>query len=130
MKRVQVYAMAIALVAGCAVRLPAQTYAAPQSGLVRVGFGYGFVDDRWGRDHRDEMRRVAEDYGFRDGQQDGRSDFLNHRGFRGSINGAYRNADHGYDRRFGDRERYRDIYREAYRRGYEEGFRGHGRWER
>ena len=132
MKRLPVYAMAIALIAGGAVGARAQTFSGPQPGPARVGVGLGFFDrdDHWGNGYWEEARRVAQDYGFRDGAQDGRSDFLNRRGFRGSVNGAYRNADHGYNRRFGDRERYKDVYREAYRRGYEDGYRGHGRWER
>ena len=126
MKRLQVYLTAVAalaLVLGVAMRAPAQTYSAAQPGLLQVG-GYGFFDEHHNHEYWEGMRHTAEDNGFRDGMQDGRSDFFSHRGFRMERNGAYRNADHGYDRQFGDRGRYQEFYREAYRRGYEEGYHG------
>jgi len=124
MKRLQVYAMAIALAAGGAVGARAQTLAGMP--FAQAGFGFFDHDDRWGSEHWEEVRRIAQDYGFRDGVQDGRNDFFSHRDFRPARNGSYKHADHGYERRFGDKGRYKDIYREAYQRGYEDGYRGHG----
>lgn len=121
MKRLHVYAMAIALAAGGAVGARAQTLAYPP--FAQTGFSFFDHDDHRGWE---EARRVAQDYGFRDGAQDGRNDFFSHRDFRPARNGSYKHADHGYERRFGDKGRYKDIYREAYQRGYEDGYRGHG----
>ncbi len=94
--------------------------------FAQTGFSFFDHDDHWGSEHWEEVRRIAQDYGFRDGAQDGRNDFFSHRDFRPARNGSYKHADHGYERRFGDKGRYKDIYREAYQRGYEDGYRGHG----
>ena len=88
----------------------------------RPYYGNGFFDDRyWG-----EGLKVAERFGFEDGVNDGRNDFLGGRRFRPEHSGNYKHADHGYDGRFGDKGRYKDVYRHAYQRGYEEGYRQRG----
>lgn len=82
-------------------------------------------DGRWNdrNDSRQELYRIAQQNGYRDGVRRGqedrarnrRSDFDNHREFREAING-YRNE-------YGARAAYQQAYREGFRSGYDAGYR-------
>ena len=82
---------------------------------------------QWHDDHdRGAYRgdfRQAEDIGFRDGQNDGRSDRSHGHSFRPTHDDNYKNADRGYSSSMGDKQAYKDAYRRGYERGYNEGFR-------
>jgi hypothetical protein len=80
---------------------------------------------------RNEIVRIAQQNGYRDGFSHGRADRVRHRGFSFADSMQYRTALSGYRWGFGDRDFYRQVYREAYRRGYQEAFRRGGfggRW--
>jgi hypothetical protein len=80
-------------------------------------------DDRDGNMSRQELYRIAQQNGYRDGVRRGqedrarnrRSDFDNHREYREAMNG-YRNE-------YRSREYYQQAYREGFRSGYEDGYR-------
>jgi len=64
----------------------------------------------------------AEQIGFQDGINDGRSDRLTGHSFRPTHDDNYRNATRGYSGAFGSEQAYKDTYRVGYERGYEEGY--------
>lgn len=80
-------------------------------------------DDNYGNNARQELYRIAQQNGYRDGVRRGqedrnrnrRSDFDNHREYREAING-YRNE-------YGARAYYQQAYREGFRSGYDDGYR-------
>lgn len=120
MKRIYSYALALALISGSAMYGSAQTaYGHPYQGNCANGF---FDRDDYGNRGWHDAQRMAEQYGYQDGLNDGTGDFNNHHSFRPTHGGNYKHADRGYDRRFGDKDRYRDAYRRAYARGYQEGY--------
>ena len=83
----------------------------------------------WQR-RRNEIIRVAQQNGYRDGLSEGRSDRFSHRRYNFSDSIQFRNAMSGYRWEFGDRELYRSTYRDAFRRGYEEAYQRGGYWRR
>ena len=71
-----------------------------------------------------ELESRAENAGYRDGIDEGRSDARHHARYDPVGSRRYRSADHDYDRRIGPREEYVRHYRAAFERGYAEGYRG------
>ncbi len=82
-------------------------------------------DDRYdNRDgNRNNIMRIAQENGYRDGQRHGREDVNRRRGFDYDDSSEYRSADRGYRSQYGNRSAYQQVYRDAYRQGYEDGYR-------
>ena len=82
--------------------------------------------DRNGRNDRydrNEMYRMAQEAGYRDGLRLGQDDASRRRSSSYDRDSRYRDAMSGYRSEYGDRDAYRQAYREGFRRGYEEGYR-------
>jgi hypothetical protein len=67
-------------------------------------------------------QKIAQEYGERDGFQDGREAALEADEYHPENSGDYQKASEGYEDTFGDKDVYKDSYREAYLRGYRAGF--------
>src|SRR6185312_11102983 len=66
--------------------------------------------------------RAAQQFGYRDGLNDGRSDRQSGHSFRPTHDDNYKNASNGYSG--GDRNQYKAAYRQAYEQGYQQGYNG------
>lgn len=80
--------------------------------------GYG-RDDGYGGYGRNDIYRVAQDQGYRDGLDHGASHGRDGKRFDPEGTRQYRNADQGYRSEYGNKEEYKQVYRESFRRGYE-----------
>jgi len=87
-------------------------YTAPYYGNGYYGGNYGPV----------AYSGNAEQIGFQDGVNDGRSDRITGHSFRPTHDDNYKNADRGYNGSFGSKQAYKDTYRVGYERGYQEGY--------
>ncbi len=67
--------------------------------------------------------RIAADYGYRDGFDDGHEVGMERELYNPYKEGDYRNGTNGYEGDFGSKFLYKQAYREAYLRGYDAGFR-------
>jgi hypothetical protein len=88
-----------------------------------VNNGQDRYQDRYGRYDRDDIARIAQDNGYRDGLRMGERDRESGRRFDPDNNWMFRRADAGYRFEFGSRDFYRTNYRDGFSRGYEDGFR-------
>lgn len=79
--------------------------------------------DRNGRFDRNEIDRLAQENGYREGVRQGQDDASRRRGFNFENDSRYRDALAGYRSEYGNRDDYRRAFREGFRRGYEEGYR-------
>jgi len=86
-----------------------------------------YDQDRYGRGYGNDVRRIAEDQGFKDGIWEGSNRARDRRSFDPYSTNSYKKAIDGYNRNMGDRNFYQQAYRQAYLRGYEQGFRQYGR---
>ena len=82
---------------------------------------------RYGRGYGNDVGRIAEDQGFKDGIWEGSNRAREGRNFDPYRTNSYRKAIDGYNRSMGDKNYYQQIYRQGYMRGYEQGFRQYGR---
>ncbi|MFL6276936.1 MAG: hypothetical protein ACJ74G_17255 [Blastocatellia bacterium] len=80
-------------------------------------------NNRNGRYDRNEITRLAQEAGYRDGLRQGQDDASRRRGSSYDRDSRYRDAQSGWRSEYGDRDTYRQAYREGFRRGYEEGYR-------
>lgn len=84
-------------------------------------------NDRWndrdGRFDRDEVSRIAQQNGYREGIEQGREDRTRRRRYDVDNSSEYRNALIGFRPEFRDRSFYQQAFREGFRRGYDEGYR-------
>jgi hypothetical protein len=87
------------------------------------GWGRDGRDDR-GRFDRNEVLRIAQQNGYREGAQHGQDDRSRRRSFNYNDAREYRDATIGYQFEYGDRGVYQQGFREGYRRGYEDAYRG------
>jgi hypothetical protein len=76
---------------------------------------------------RQDVTRIAFDYGYRDGLDYGRRDARDRHRYSSQRRSyerlrPYRNADRGYRREYGDRRFYQKQYRAGFARGYAEAF--------
>jgi hypothetical protein len=76
-----------------------------------------------GINDRTEIRRQAQDIGYREGYNAGRDDRASGRSRSYSDDSAYRDATIGYRSDYGSIDFYRSNFREGFRRGYEDGYR-------
>jgi hypothetical protein len=79
--------------------------------------------DRNGGYDRNDMNRVAQQNGYREGLRQGQDDASRRRGFNYENDSRYRDALSGYRSEYGNRDDYRRAFREGFRQGYEEGYR-------
>ena len=101
------------------------------AGTVSAQSRYG-QDSGYGRGNRynNDVRRIAEDQGFKDGIWEGSNRALARRSFDPYNTNSYKKATDGYNKSMGDKYFYQEAYRQGYLRGYEQGFRrdsGYGR---
>jgi len=73
-------------------------------------------------DYRD-TRRIARDYGYRDGWEDGEDAGMERDAYHPENSGDYQKATNGYESDFGSKNLYRQAYRTAYLSAYRAGFR-------
>ncbi len=86
--------------------------------------GNGRWDDRRNdRNDRNDVSRIAQQNGYRDGVRRGQEDRSRNRRFDYDDSSEYRDASRGYRSDYGNREAYRNAYRDAFRSGYEDGYR-------
>jgi len=67
-------------------------------------------------------QRIAGNYGFRDGFEDGRDAALERDEYHPENSGDYQKATEGYEDDYGDKGVYKDAYRGSYLEGYQAGF--------
>ena len=79
--------------------------------------------DNRGNGRYNDLYRVAQENGYRDGVRHGQDDRNHNRRFEYQDSGDFRDASRGYRSEYGNREAYRNAYREGFRRGYEDGYR-------
>jgi hypothetical protein len=79
--------------------------------------------DRDGRNDRNEVYRIAQQNGYREGLRQGQDDAYRRRGSNYEHDSRYRDAMSGYRSEYGNRDDYRRAFREGFRQGYEEGYR-------
>ena len=97
---------------------------------VRYSSGYvRFADDEYvtrGRrvdaDYYD-TRRIASDYGYKDGFYDGYQAGMERDTYHPENSGDFQKATNGYEDDFAPKYLYREAYRTAYLRGYDSGWR-------
>jgi hypothetical protein len=70
-----------------------------------------------------DTRRIASDYGYRDGFYDGHQAGIERDTYHPENSGDYQKATNGYEDDFGPKYLYRQAYRNAYLRGYDAGWR-------
>jgi hypothetical protein len=80
-------------------------------------------DYNYGRYNRNDMYRIAQENGYRDGLSQGQNDSARRRSYNYEDDGRYRSASSGYRSEYGDRYTYSQAYRDGYRRGYDQGYR-------
>jgi hypothetical protein len=90
-------------------------------------YGRGSYNDRDYRGGgRNDVYRVAQQNGYRDGLRQGQDDLNRRRRYDYNDDSRYRDASSGYRSEYGNRDAYRQAYREGFQRGYEEGYRRNG----
>lgn len=67
-------------------------------------------------------RKIADDYGYRDGAAQGEKDRINGKAYRPNKNDRFEDANHGYQREFGKKDLYKQEYRQAFIHGYQDGY--------
>jgi hypothetical protein len=82
--------------------------------------------DRSSRSYGNQMYRIAQDYGYRDGVNRGAEDARDRDRYAPEKAGDYKKATNGYDSDFRNKEGYKQAYRDAFRRGYDEGYNRYG----
>lgn len=82
--------------------------------------------DDYGRGGRNDVYRIAQENGYRDGVRQGQDDANRRRRYDYNDDSRYRDASSGYRSEYGNRDAYRNAYREGFRRGYDEGYRRYG----
>ncbi|HWC76885.1 MAG TPA: hypothetical protein VG778_05455 [Blastocatellia bacterium] len=93
----------------------------------RRGRGNGRWNDRNdGRFDRNEIFRIAQQNGYREGYREGQSDRARRRSFNYNDSFIYRNAISGFRTEYRDRSIYQQGFRDGFRRGYEDAYRGRG----
>ncbi|MFL6215763.1 MAG: hypothetical protein ACJ74J_17910 [Blastocatellia bacterium] len=80
-------------------------------------------NDRNDRNDHNEVYRVAQQNGYREGLRQGQDDANRRRGSNYENDSRYRDALSGYRAEYGNRDDYRRAFREGFRQGYEEGYR-------
>ena len=67
--------------------------------------------------------RIASDYGYRDGFDDGHEVAMERETYFPEKEGDFRNGTNAYEGHFGSKHLYKQAYRDAYLKGYNAGFR-------
>jgi hypothetical protein len=83
---------------------------------------YGRSGD-YGGYGRNDIYRVAQEQGYRDGVEQGAEHARDGKRFDPEGTRRYKNADQGYRSEYGNKEEYKQAYRGSFRQGYEEGYR-------
>jgi hypothetical protein len=73
-----------------------------------------------------EMYRVAQDYGYRDGLNKGAEDGRDRDRYNPEGAGDYKKATNGYNSDYRNKDSYKQAYRDAFLRGYDEGYNRYG----
>ena len=88
--------------------------------------GSGGYNDRDYRGGRNDVFRIAQENGYRDGLRQGQDDLNRRRRYDYNDDSRYRDASNGYRSEYGNRDEYRRAYREGFKNGYEDGYRRNG----
>jgi hypothetical protein len=89
--------------------------------------GYG-RNDRYGNVYGNNMYRVAQEYGYRDGANRGMEDGQKRKSYNPEKASAYKKGTNGYSSSYRNKDAYKRTYRDAFRRGYDEGYSRYGRY--
>ena len=73
-----------------------------------------------------QMYRIAQDYGYRDGINQGAEDARDRDRYAPERASDYRKATNGYNSDYRNKEGYKQAYRDAFMRGYDEGYNRYG----
>ena len=87
--------------------------------------GYG-NSGGYGGYGRNDIYRVAEDQGYRDGIDHGAEHAREGKRYDPQSARHYKDGDNGYRSGYGNKDQYRQVYRESFLRGYDEGYRRSG----
>ena len=78
------------------------------------------------RGYGNQMYRVAQDYGYRDGINKGAEDARDRDRYAPERASEYKKATNGYDSDYRNKDGYKQAYRDAFQRGYDEGYNRYG----
>lgn len=85
-------------------------------------------NDRYGNSnggyYTNNIYRVAQQNGYRDGLRQGREDRRDRDRYNPQKARDYKNAMNGYNSRFGSKNDYKTAYRQAFINGYNQGYNG------
>jgi hypothetical protein len=95
-------------------------------GMYLAGNSAAQAQNRDDRYYGNDIYRVAENNGYRDGVDVGNKDSRAGKSFRPEKSERYENADRGYRRDYGNKDTYKQAYRDGFRRGYEAGYNQNG----
>jgi hypothetical protein len=82
--------------------------------------------NRSSRSYENQMYRVAQDYGYRDGINKGAEDARDRDRYNPERSNEYKKATNGYDSDYRNKEGYKQAYRDAFQHGYDEGYNRYG----
>ena len=104
-------------------RQPVYTYSYPvyNNGYYNNGYGYG---NGYGNGITSYGWNQAQQVGYQDGFNAGRSDAMTGHSFRYQQWEAFEDANHGYSYGFGNVSQYKAAYRQAFQQGYQQGYQG------
>lgn len=72
---------------------------------------------------QNDIYRIAQDQGYRDGVDQGADHARNGKHYDPEGTHQYKNATTGYRSEYGNKDAYKQAYRDSFRRGYDEGYR-------
>jgi hypothetical protein len=78
------------------------------------------------RGYGNQIYRVAQDYGYRDGINQGAEDARDRDRYAPDRASNYKKATNGYNSDYRNKEGYKQAYRDAFVRGYDEGYNRYG----
>ncbi len=85
-------------------------------------YGRNYPSDTYGN----QMYRVAQDYGYRDGRNEGANDARDRDRYEPQKSSDYKKATNGYNSDYRNKEAYKQAYRDAFLHGYDEGYNRNG----
>lgn len=76
--------------------------------------------------YRNDVYRIAQDQGYRDGVDHGAEHAREGKRYNPESARHYKDANNGYRSEYGNKDAYKQAYREGFRQGYDEGYRRYG----
>ncbi len=81
---------------------------------------------RYPSTYGNQMYRVAQDFGYRDGLNKGAEDARDRDRYNAHNAKDYKKATNGYNSGYRNKDAYKQAYRDAFLRGYDEGYNRYG----